>query len=452
MTTNNKSTLNFSSFKRLKFWDYYTLSNKAKILSDYPLVELSEVLEQRRTSIKISDSELYKRCRVRVRGKGIILRDEVLGKEIKTKTQYLCKQDDFLVAEIDAKVGGYGIVPRELVDAIVSGHYFLFEINKNKLLPEFLSILSRCNGFSKQVKATGSTNYAAIRPYHVLEYLIPLPNLKTQKQTISSYKQKMDLAREQEKHAKDLEQEIDAYLLNILDIEKSPPEKKKEVLNTVQFKDVDRWAIDSIGRISKIKAKFRGKYPLVTFRNLIHSYQYGLSEKSSKESIGPPMLRMNNINNSELILDNLKYIKIDDNTFNKYKLNSGDLLFNRTNSKELVGKTALYYSDEGYTFASYLIRVVINQQKANREYINFLFNSSILQFQKNLISRQITGQANINAQEMQELLFPLPSIEKQNEIAAHISKVKSKIKELKISSAHNNKMAIELFEKKVFNS
>lgn len=129
--------LKFTELFKTGFWDYYTLSNFNKVSSNYDLVNLKEVLNHRKEFINISDKIDYKRCRVQINGKGVVLRDEIYGKDIKTKKQQLCKADDFLVAEIDAKVGGYGIVPKELEGAIVSGHYFLFEINKSKLLPQF---------------------------------------------------------------------------------------------------------------------------------------------------------------------------------------------------------------------------------------------------------------------------------------------------------------------------
>lgn len=182
--------LNFSTFSETVFWDYYSLSNKKLIHSKYPLVKLNEVLIHRKGYITIDDTQIYKRCRVQIQGRGVVLRDEIIGKEIKTKKQQLCKADDFLVAEIDAKVGGYGIVPSNLEDAIVSGHYFLYQIRKDKLLPEFLGLVVKQNEFSKQVKSTGSTNYSAIRPYHVLEYQIPLPSLKEQKKIIDTYNNK----------------------------------------------------------------------------------------------------------------------------------------------------------------------------------------------------------------------------------------------------------------------
>jgi type I restriction enzyme S subunit len=450
MMSKNNSLLKTTSFKRLKFWDYFSLNNKLSINSRFPLVELSKVITQRKDSIKIDDASLYKRCRVQVRSRGIILRDEVFGEEIKTKTQFLCKENDFLVAEIDAKVGGYGIVPKELINAIVSSHYFLFELNLNKLLPEYLSVLCKCSGFSGQIKATGSTNYAAIRPFHVLEYIVPLPSVSVQNELVKDYKSKVEWALSQEKEAQDLESEIETYLLKKLVINSNPEQSKKKTFDTVNFNKIDRWAVDSIGRVSKIERRFTGKFPLIAFNEIIISYQYGLSEKSSKEIIGHPMLRMNNIKNSVLDLSNLKYIDIEESLVKKFKLNKGDLLFNRTNSKELVGKTALFDSEEVFTFASYLIRVVINTNIANREYINFLFNSSILNYQKKLVSRQITGQANINSQEMREFLFPLPPIELQEEIAMYLSKLKRKIKELRSDAIRHRNDAMNEFEEGVF--
>ena len=187
-----KSYLKFSALSKIVFWDFYSLSNKNVIQSKFPIVPLKELLTHRKGFITIEDTLIYKRCRAQVQAKGIVLRDEIIGKGIKTKKQQVCKTDDFLVAEIDAKVGGFGIIPEYLEDAIVSGHYFLFEIDKTKLLPEYLGIVVKLNDFFKQVKSTGSTNYAAIRPYHVLEYVIPLPSLIEQESIVNIYNHKID--------------------------------------------------------------------------------------------------------------------------------------------------------------------------------------------------------------------------------------------------------------------
>ena len=91
---------------------------------------MDNVIQQRRDFVFIDDFNEYKRCRVQLHAQGVVLRDKVSGAEIKTKRQQVCRAGDFLVAEIDAKVGGFGIIPDDLDRALVSSHYFLFEVDQ----------------------------------------------------------------------------------------------------------------------------------------------------------------------------------------------------------------------------------------------------------------------------------------------------------------------------------
>lgn len=154
-------------------------------MSVWPRVRLGEVLRQRKQFITIDDLTTYKRPRVRLHAQGIVLRDEVPGALIKTKSQQVCRAGELLVAEIDAKVGGFGLVPPELDGAIVSSHYFLLEHDESRLLRGFLDYFIRTLAFRDQVEAQGSTNYAAIRPDDVLAYEIPLPSLAVQQRVVA---------------------------------------------------------------------------------------------------------------------------------------------------------------------------------------------------------------------------------------------------------------------------
>lgn len=148
-------------------------------------VTLGEVVRHRSEFFEIDDFSEYRRCRVRLHAQGIELRDRLPGVLIKTKKQQRCCASEFLVAEIDAKVGGYGIVPDHLDGAIVSSHYFLFAPNPTVLDFRFLGYFARTRAFAEQVSARGSTNYAAIRPGHVLGYKIPLPSLPEQQRIVT---------------------------------------------------------------------------------------------------------------------------------------------------------------------------------------------------------------------------------------------------------------------------
>ncbi len=154
-------------------------------MTKWPKTPLASVIQHRKEFIQIDDLVNYKRCRVQLHAQGIAPRDTILGAEIKTKKQQVCQTGDLLIAEIDAKVGGFGIVPKELNRAIVSSHYFLFDINEYLLDRRFLDFFIRTPAFREQVTAQGSTNYAAIRPDHVLGYTIPLPPLPEQQRIVA---------------------------------------------------------------------------------------------------------------------------------------------------------------------------------------------------------------------------------------------------------------------------
>src|ERR1017187_2125470 len=153
-------------------------------MTAWPLMSLGDVMVHRKDFIQIDDSLKYKRCRVQLHAQGIVLRDEVPGIEIKTKAQQICQSGEFLVAEIDAKVGGFGIVPPDLDGAIVSSHYFLFDVNPALLDIRFLGYFVKTATFRDQVTAQGSTNYAAVRPSHVLAYTMPLPPIEEQRRIV----------------------------------------------------------------------------------------------------------------------------------------------------------------------------------------------------------------------------------------------------------------------------
>jgi type I restriction enzyme S subunit len=154
-------------------------------MKPWPRMALGEVLRYRKDFIQIENTEKYKRCRVQLHAQGIVLRDNVSGADVKTKRQQVCRAGEFLVAEIDAKHGGFGLVPSELDGAIVSSHYFLFEINNSLLDRRFLDYFCRTPDFREQIEAQGSTNYAAIRPSDVLNYSMPFPALDEQRAIVT---------------------------------------------------------------------------------------------------------------------------------------------------------------------------------------------------------------------------------------------------------------------------
>lgn len=178
----------------------------------WPLVPLGELVSHRKEFITIDPEATYLRCRVQVSARGVVLRDRISGGEIKTRRQQVCRAEEFLIAEIDAKMGGYGIVPHELDGAIVSSHYFLYEIDQRRLMPSFLGWYCRTPDFLNQVNARGSTNYAAIRAGDVLSYRFPLPPLDEQRRITSRLNEITALVEERRRTISLVESESQALL------------------------------------------------------------------------------------------------------------------------------------------------------------------------------------------------------------------------------------------------
>ena len=130
------------------------------------------------------------------------------------------------------------------------------------------------------------------------------------------------------------------------------------------------------------------------------------------------MLRMNNLQNDGWDLTSLKYIELPPKEAETYRLNPGDLLFNRTNSKELVGKCEVFRERGHWVFASYLIRVTLDNTKALPDFVSAFLSTAAGRAQIDRVSRQIVGMSNVNAEELKALLIPLPSLDIQQALVA----------------------------------
>lgn len=158
--------------------------------------------------------------------------------------------------------------------------------------------------------------------------------------------------------------------------------------------------------------------------DMLESVKYGSSDKATLEG-EIPILRMNNLTYSgEMNLTDLKYItKVQADE--KYLVKEGDILFNRTNSKELVGKTAVYVGPEPMAYAGYLVR---GRTKANfaPEYISAFLNSPWGKEKLQSMCKSIVGMANINAKEFQSIVLPIPPEDLQIQFKNKILAIREK--------------------------
>lgn len=157
--------------------------------------------------------------------------------------------------------------------------------------------------------------------------------------------------------------------------------------------------------------------PIYSFEVLL---QYGCSKRATEEPVGYQMLRMNNLQSDGWHLHDLKYAQLTPAEFTKWRLARGDIVINRTNSKELVGKCEVFDEPGDWVFASYLMRLRVDNDKVLSEFVAAFLNTRAGRVQIDRESRQIIGMSNINAEEIRTLRVPIPNLLKQEELVLEL--------------------------------
>lgn len=160
------------------------------------------------------------------------------------------------------------------------------------------------------------------------------------------------------------------------------------------------------------------KWQHTTIGNIVEKVEYGSSAKSEKEG-KVPVLRMGNIQKGRFDWSDLVYSN-DDEEISKYLLKKDDVLFNRTNSPELVGKTAIYKGERPAIFAGYLIRLHYKKDLINADFLNYYLNSDIARNYGNTVKSDGVNQSNINGQKLKTYPLYLPPLAEQQRIVKEI--------------------------------
>ncbi|SNC56450.1 restriction endonuclease subunit S [Vibrio cholerae] len=306
-----------------------------------------------------------------------------------------CKETDLLIGRYGASIGrictGMSGAYNVALAKVIKPDYIEIEYLKYFLLSDNfqspLSMLSRSaqNGFNK-------TDLSSFDFFY--------PEFDEQKKISSKLKsifEKIDLA---QSRLEKVPQLLKRFRMSVLSaaVAGELTEEWRDVNNA------DDWEYVSLKQVGK-------------------GFNYGSSAKSKKEG-SVPVLRMGNLQDGKLDWSDLVYTS-DEKEIEKYKLEAGDVLFNRTNSPELVGKTSIYRGEREAIFAGYLIKVQ-GTERLNSEYLNIQLNSPNARDYCWQVKTDGVSQSNINAQKLKAYEFNLPSIEEQEEIVRVVSELLAK--------------------------
>lgn len=176
-----------------------------------------------------------------------------------------------------------------------------------------------------------------------------------------------------------------------------------------------------------------GKVPeewdLVRFEEVITDTRYGTDNKSNSGSNGYPTLRIPNVVNKRITVDDLKHTPLDEDELERLKLEDGDILVLRTNGNpDYVGRCATFHErDEQFVFASYLIRVRVDESRVRPAYVREFLNSRRGRSEMAGWIRSSAGNYNLSVGAMEKFQIPIPSLEEQDEMVEKITEVQKTI-------------------------
>lgn len=200
--------------------------------SDFPLVALGEVLTRSKEQVEIVPHQRYKQVTIRLWGQGVVLRDEVAGVEIAGAKRFVVRPQQFILSRIDARNGAFGLVPDLLDAAVVSNDFPAFALDSSRILPAFLTWMSKTPEFVDLCSAAseGTTNRVRLKEDRFMATKIPLPSLSTQRRIVACIEglaARIEEARELRRQAlQEVETLLDRRLEQILQNEGQHWERK----------------------------------------------------------------------------------------------------------------------------------------------------------------------------------------------------------------------------------
>lgn len=266
--------------------------------------------------------------------------------------------------------------------AWVNNHAHIISGKKGVSCNQYLNYY--LNSFDYRDYVNGTTRLKLTQG-NLVEIPIPLPPLPTQRLIVSRIETLFAELDKAEERLRTAQQQLKTY--------------RQAVLN--------HWLTNGSKRWKK-----------VTIGDIVEKVEYGSSAKSQKTG-RVPVLRMGNIQNGRFDWSDLVYSD-DDEEIKKYLLKKDDVLFNRTNSPELVGKTAIYKCEHPAIFAGYLIRLHRKEDLINADFLNYYLNSDIAKNYGNIVKSDGVNQSNINGQKLKTYPLFLPSLSEQQRIVEEI--------------------------------
>ena len=448
VATEKYKNLKFIQFENVSSWSSYALLGKNLIYTqNYSFVRIGDFLIRNKEQVLIQDDVLYKRPTISINGRGIKLRDEVLGKEIGTKNQFRLYKDQFLLSKIDARNGAFGVVPEALDNGIITGNFWTFDVNYSMINPHYLQLLTGTKEFQKlcQTASVGTTNRNYLQEDLFLNFEIPLPTLTEQQQIVDAYQDKIQQAQALQTQANNLEEEIERYFLEQLGIKQFILKERVFGLQTVDYFNLDRWDFFSTDN-TIISGLRKSKYELTTIGKAYDFAKRPFNKNTYKKDTFR-YIEIGAIDPNKGILEAKEILTKNAPSRATQFVKQGDLILGTT--RPYLKKFAIVSNEYDGDVCSSGFSVIAEN---DNYYLPFLLQFLKCTYGVEQLKNKMTGglYPAITEAELKDIKVPLPTREVQVKIMQLIEEKKNNIinNTKSITAIHTD--AQQQFEKQIF--
>jgi len=373
--------------------------------SAYPSIHLGEVIHQYKEYVDEPEPRTYKKLSVKLYGRGVVLDEPVDGTFLKMRKHQIAKSGQVILSEIWGKKGAIGFVPPEGEGALCTSHFFLFDVVKEKIDPQYLNLVFKSNLLENQLDsgAKGTTGYAAVRPKHLLTCEIPLPPLEEQRRIVA----RIEALATKIEEIRELRQTSYEYLSQLLQV------RRKELISSIPL---ENWV------------------PLNTFVCKLENGKSPACESrpATKDEWG--ILKVGAVTLGHYNPSENKAVPFGTAPNPQYEVKPGDFLMSRANTKDYVGACAVVKVDAPKILLSdKIFRFIFRENsEINSDYLSQVLKSPALRIQ---IEQQATGTSssmkNISKEKVMNLKIPYLPIGDQIKIAEYLDRLEDKLSLIK---------------------
>jgi type I restriction enzyme S subunit len=336
--------------------------------------------------------------------RGVVLRDEKAGQEIRTKRQFLARAGQLILSRIDARNGAIGLVPDELDGAIVTNDFWLYKLDRSRIDPPFLDLYCGTPTFVEQCQraSEGTTNRVRLQESGFLSIGIPLPPIDEQRRIVARVEELAALIEEAQGLRASARQEAEALVASYV--------------SDLPF-DETSW-----GTVEDAVLDRKGSVRSGPFGSQLHHDEF---VDSGVAAIGTRDVRVN-----RFILNSGWYVTPEKfEQFTRYKVFPGDILVTIVGAS--IGRFCVVPEDVPLAFTTkHVMAVTLDRSVVEPRFASYMLNFH-LECRESIFSQaEGSAQPSLNSKKVRSIVLPLPSLDEQRRIVAYLDDLQAQADEL----------------------